>query len=67
MSVVTKKLENGERATIQSFNRFGTPKMIIFHPDSGQELSMLARLFSGQVLRMTREEYMELEDYNPNT
>lgn len=61
MSISTTRI-NGRQTTVQTFNRFGQKKQIVFYPDSALELSMLARAFSGKVLRMTREEYMELED-----
>lgn len=60
--MVTTKTVNGRRETTQTFNRFGVKKKIVFYPDSGQELSMLANSYYMEILRMTRAEYMELEN-----
>ena len=60
--MATTKSINGERITTQVFNRFGVKKMIQFQADSGKELSFLARINSGKILKMTKEEYLELPD-----
>ena len=60
--MITTKKANGRNQTIQTFNRFGVKKEIIFYPDSGQELASLAKEFASKVSRMTREEYMELKN-----
>lgn len=57
--------KNGRQVATQTFNRFGVKKKIEFYPDSAAELQALASAYSGQVMRMTRKEYMEnLLDYD---
>jgi len=54
---------NSKRITTMTFFRFGIKKMVQFQADTGQELSFFARTHSGIVVRMTREAYLELPDY----
>lgn len=45
-----------------TFNRFGVKKQIVFEADDHNEISCFSRAYSGSVVRMTKEEYMELPD-----
>ena len=45
-----------------TFNRFGTKKKIVFEADDHNEISLFSRSHSGRVVRMTREEYEQLEN-----
>lgn len=45
-----------------TLNRFGVKKQIVFEADNGQEISLFSKSHSGQVVRMSWEEYMQLQD-----
>lgn len=47
----------------QTFHRFGVKKQMDFLADSGQEISLFAKSRSGEVLRMSQQEYLSLPDH----
>lgn len=45
-----------------TFNRFGVKKKVVFEADDANEIRHFSYLWSGRVIRMTKEEYLELEN-----
>lgn len=45
-----------------TFNRFGVKKKVVFEADDANEIRHFSALWSGRVVRMTKEQYMELAD-----
>lgn len=45
-----------------TFNRFGVKKKVVFEADDANEIRYFSSSWSGRVIRMTKEEYLELED-----
>ena len=61
---IKRKLEGAVTVSVctMTFNRFGVKKQIVFEADNGQEISIFSKSNSGKVVRMSQEEYMQLQD-----
>ena len=45
-----------------TFNRFGIKKKVVIEADDANEIRHFSSSWSGRVIRMTHDEYMELEN-----
>lgn len=63
MSVFSNKKHSTGTVVSQTFNRFGVKKQMDFLADSGQEISLFSKRRSGDVIRMSQEEYLALPDH----